>query len=416
VSTQEIVDVESASGRRLGGVSRTWIEVLVAVLIVVHSSRALHSNYAMFGLIADGRLTSLGRLIWPTLALASVVAVLRRPWLVRRSLEPLVVAAIGLLCISVVWSVDAPKTLYQVIVLVSVLACAWFLSIVFGRDEGVALVSNVLGVVCAVNVAAVLLGINNGIGTTTGYFEHKNIFGLVAAVSVLVAVARRVGGHDRSRIVVLIAGVSAVALFLSGSRTSQFGAVFVLLMFGFISLRRRNQTMAIALVAPAIAAYAVVLRAAGGVAAVLTASGKSSDLTGRTDVWGQVWTLVVERPITGWGYLAYWRDTGFGASGRSGFEEFGLRSAHNGYLEAALGAGVLAGAVVALVLIVLTVRSYRRLVGGISGAVAAALFGVALFTALVNLSETLFPATTRTLLTLLIAMFSAGPMMRDRST
>jgi exopolysaccharide production protein ExoQ len=393
-------------------VHRTRIEVVLAVAILIESSRAAHNWYPLVGLISDGKLTSLGRLVWPMCALGSGIAIFRRPWLDRRSLDPLMVVTIALLSASFLWSVDATKTLYQAIVLFSLAVCGAFLAIAFTRRELVALVSNTLGVVCAANVIAILAGVNFGEGTTTGFFEHKNILGLVAAVALLVNVAR-VATADRSRLVVLSTAFSAIALSLSGSRTSQFGTALALITIGFITIRRHHQLVAFALLAPMTALYALGMRATGGFAAILTASGKSSDLTGRTEIWSEVTRLIGERPIVGWGFLAYWRDAGFG-EGRSGFEEFGLRSAHSGYLEVGLGAGTLALALLVVTLITLLVRSYRRCAEPAPPAIDYALFGLALFTATVNVSETLFPATTRTILTLLLFAFSASPTMRER--
>jgi O-antigen ligase len=33
---------------------------------------------------------------------------------------------------------------------------------------------------------------------------------------------------------------------------------------------------------------------------------KSSTLTGRTDIWGEVIKLASERPVVGWGWISYW--------------------------------------------------------------------------------------------------------------
>lgn len=393
-------------------VPRHWLETVLAVVILIESSRSMHGWYSMIGLISDGKLTSLGRMVWPVLALSSGFAVLRRPWLIRRTLDPLLVVMVAILSVSFLWSVDATKTLYQAIVLVSVGVCGAFLAIAFTRRQAVEFVANTLGVICIVNVLGILAGANAGDGTTTGYFEHKNILGLVAGVALLVNVSR-IATKDRSRVVVVLTFASAAALFLSGSKTSQFGVVLALIAIAFIAVKRHHQLAALAMLAPSIGIYWLALRATGGVAAILTASGKSSDLTGRTEIWSEVTRLIAERPVVGWGYLAYWRDAGFG-DGRSGFEEFGLRSAHSGYLEAGLGAGVFAGALLVVTLLTLIVRGYRNCSRPIARSIDYSLFAIALFTATVNISETLFPATTRTLLTLLLFAFSAGPMMRER--
>ena len=393
---------------------RSRLETVLAILILLESMRALQNWYPTVGLIADGKLTNLGRLIWPGFAAASVFSVFRRPWLVRRSLDPLALITISVLSVSFLWSVDPVKSLYQAIVFSGVVASAWFLSIAYSRREVVVLASNTVTAVCAVNVAAILLGIESGSGQTTGFFEHKNILGLAAAVGVLLSVARLTSGERRfdARLALFLA---AVALFLSGSRTSQFGTLVVVMFVTFIAVRRRSQPAAFALAPPMVVLLVLALRATGGVSSLLVASGKSSDLTGRTEIWAKVTSLIAERPVVGWGYLAYWRDEGFAGGGQSGFEEFGLRSAHSGYLETALGAGIIGGTLVAILLISFIVRGYRGSSVPSPTSSAVALACIALFTAVVNVSETLFPATTRTLLTLLLLTLSAGPRMRESS-
>lgn len=392
---------------------RTWPEVVLAIAILIESSRAMHIWYPAVGLIANDEVTTLGRLTWPVFALGSCVAIFRRPWLERRSLDPLMVATVALLSASFLWSLDGPKTLYQAIIFCCLGASGAFLAIAFSRDELVALVANTLGVICIVNVAGILIGVDDGFGTTTGFFEHKNILGIVSAAGLLCNVAR-IAACERGRLPYVFAAATAAALLLSGAKTALFGLLLAQLWTGFIAVRRHHQLAALALLAPAFGVYALAMRATGGFAAILAASGKSSDLTGRTDIWAEVTRRIGERPVVGWGYLAFWRDEGFDG-GPSGHEMFGLRHAHNGYLDAALGAGVLAGVLLAVTLLAMVVRSYRRCVAHPSS-IDFALFGMALFTATVNVSETLFPATTRTLLTLLLFALAAGPTMREHDT
>jgi exopolysaccharide production protein ExoQ len=388
--------------------TRTRWENLLGLLILFEAARVLYYVYPALGLIADDRFTNLGRLIWPCLAAASMYAILRRPWTERRSLDPLVVVPILMISASFIWSVDSFRTLYQSIVLTAALVCGLYLSIAYRRRELVSLVSNALGIVIAINVVAAIAGVNSGPKQTTGFFEHKNILGPVAAIALILFLARIASG-ERHRLVWLGTAATGIALFMSGSRTSQCAAFIVLMVAAFVAVRRQSQAAALAFTPPILAMFAVVLRIAGGTEAIFEAGGKSSDLTGRTDIWATVASLIAERPIAGWGYVAYWRDEGFANGGRSGFQEFGLRSAHNGYLEAALGAGLLAGALVAICLLTLTVRGYRRSTISSPRASDVALGALGLFGLIANLSEAIFPASTLVLLTILIVALSAGP-------
>ena len=151
----------------------------------------------------------------------------------------------------------------------------------------------------------------------------------------------------------------------------------------------------------------------GGAGAIFEASGRDSDLTGRTENWDIVVTLVQRRPLLGWGYLVYWRDEGF-VGGSSGFERFGLRSAHSGYLEVALGAGVVASLVVVLTLLHLMIVGYRRLFSRGGHVADAGLVAVAVLTMFLNISESLFPSSVWTLPTLLLLVLGARSAGRSR--
>ena len=123
--------------------------------------------------------------------------------------------------------------------------------------------------------------------------------------------------------------------------------------------------------------------------------------------------MIQSRPLLGWGYLAYWRDEGF-AGGASGFEEFGVRSAHSGYLEVALGAGVVASFLVLLTLVHLIAVGHRRFSvnGGRPGAVA--LVAIAVMTIVLNISESLFPSSVTPLPMLLLLVLAARATSRGQ--
>lgn len=391
--------------------SRTRWETLLGLLILLESGRIIHYAYPTLRLANDNGLTTYGRLVWPCLAAASIYSIMRRPWLERRSVEPLVLIPIVLISASVMWSVDPLRSLNQSIILSAAVACGSFLSIAYRGRELIVLSSNTVGIVCAVNVLAAFAGVNNGTLQTTGFFEHKNTFGTVAAVGLILFLAR-LAARDRGRAVPAGLAVTTIALFMSGSRTSQLAGLVVALFAAFLAVRRRSQREAFALAVPMVALFTTLFLATGGVDTIFLALGKSSDLTGRTDVWPVLMSLIGERPALGWGYVAYWRDDGFAEGIRSGFEEFGLRSAHNGYLETALGAGLLTAAILTAGLVTLTLRGYRGSTMSSPRSADVALAGTGLYCIVANLSESIYPSSH--LVFVIVVALSAAPRMRAR--
>ena len=75
------------------------------------------------------------------------------------------------------------------------------------------------------------------------------------------------------------------------------------------------------------------------------------------EIWKQVWRFILQRPILGWGYAAFWR----GIEGQS-FEvvaamRFIVFHAHNGFLEIWLELGILGLALFTLSYL----RAWRKL-------------------------------------------------------
>jgi len=63
-------------------------------------------------------------------------------------------------------------------------------------------------------------------------------------------------------------------------------------------------------------------------------------LTGRTDLWFYVLDAIREKPLFGWGYMAFWTPDGTSATYIQNQIRWPAPNAHNGYLELALGLGL----------------------------------------------------------------------------
>jgi O-antigen ligase len=384
----------------------TWAVALTTAILLL-AGRAVHLAFPTLGLVADDRLTPAGRALWPVLALLAGLAVLRVPAARRARLDPWVALTLAVVVATPLWSVDAARSAYQSLVLVCVAVCAWFLATVVRREALVDVTTWVLGAVCVVNAAVIPFGVGRrDDAASIAFFEHKNLLGSVAAMLLVLVVARLVA-RDRSTTSLVLAVVAMATLALSGSRAGQVAAVVAVGTMVLVALWRRVPQLAVGAAFLGGALLVVVVSVAGGVEGLVRASGRDPDLTGRTGIWTGVAHLVRERPLQGWGFLAFWRDGPFATEGPSGFARFGLRSAHNGYLEVALGAGIVAAILVVVTLVVIGARAARRFVGAGRDMVALALVGTVVFAGVVNVAESFFPASTFTLPTLLVVALSA---------
>ena len=70
---------------------------------------------------------------------------------------------------------------------------------------------------------------------------------------------------------------------------------------------------------------------------------KSSDLTGRTDIWAEVIRLARERPVAGWGWISYWYPNVHPFDNHSAFVKGGVQllQAHDAWLDVWFQLGVI---------------------------------------------------------------------------
>ena len=99
-----------------------------------------------------------------------------------------------------------------------------------------------------------------------------------------------------------------------------------------------------------VAGFAVTLTGVGP-GNVLWLMGRSSDMTGRTELWNAVVGAIMQKPLLGFGFSGFWRGASAGSETVQGQIGWTPAYSHNGYLEVALSLG-LVGLFLAIVLLV----------------------------------------------------------------
>jgi exopolysaccharide production protein ExoQ len=118
------------------------------------------------------------------------------------------------------------------------------------------------------------------------------------------------------------------------------------------------------------APFAVLFLGAG--AALITALGRSSTLSGRTDIWEKVVPLV-PNPLLGAGFESFW--LGKRLETMQGGLAFPLNEAHNGFLETYINLGWIG----VLLLVLLLIIGYRNIIACYRRDPEAGAFRLALF-------------------------------------
>jgi exopolysaccharide production protein ExoQ len=286
--------------------------------------------------------------------LAFVLGGYRQVWSVlRRNL--LVPAILSLAVCSALWSPSPTITLQMCIQVGLCTLFACYLSARYTTDRLMQLLI-FMGVIAALlNVLFALAlpryGIFQGYagGAWQGICSHKNTLGI--SMAFLLTPVFFTGAYDRNRKI----AYSALLLFLiykSQSRGAWFDTAGMLLFVAGLVLVRRIRTRELAplvLIAAAAVAATVVL-AVHYWPLLATHMGKSSSMSGRTEIYAEVLRSIVKHPVLGYGFGAFWYP------GNPEFQRISLALrwpnvgyAENGILELALQTGLLGvGIVVAM--------------------------------------------------------------------
>jgi exopolysaccharide production protein ExoQ len=263
--------------------------------------------------------------------------VLRRNW----SLVVLVLFAL----LSSLWA-DMPDLVFRKAIGVfgtTLLGIA--LAVRFSFQDQLRILSWLFRIIAVLSLVCILLLPSYGIskeGEWQGIFEYKNALGSMMALSILVEWQRPAGGRTSKILKIFAVLLSAVLLRFSDSITPALAIIAALLLieiYKFATLRHRIPLYAFSLaIAIVVAAGVMVLTANSD--SVAGAVGRSSNLTGRTEIWSAVVSVIPKRPILGYGYSGFW----LGASPESIAINQVMRGwvmySHNGYLEMQLNLGV----------------------------------------------------------------------------
>jgi O-antigen ligase len=222
------------------------------------------------------------------------------------------------------------------------------LAVRLSLEEQLRLLSWLFRIIAVLSLACIILFPSYGIsdwvenhGEWRGIFSHKNGLGNMMALSVLVEWQLTADTRFSKCVRRLALLLSGVLLIFSGSVTSIFaliGSLLFIEIFEFAAKRLRIPLYAIVLGAVLIVASGVTVLIMD-TQGVTSALGRSSDLTGRTEIWSWVLSYIPDRPVLGYGFSGFWN----GASPESAVVDRAMGTmimySHNGYLEILLTLG-----------------------------------------------------------------------------
>jgi O-antigen ligase len=350
---------------------RLWDRAFLAFVIALATS-------ALLPLLRTGPATSgatdvqdagSSQLIWIAVYAVGLVLLIRQR--VRLGdlarANPAVVVVCVLALASATWSDVAEITLREAVALALTTALGAYLSSRFSVEElGGVLAWTLLGIAAASAAFAIFrpqYGLDHVRGDAwRGVFTTKNELGRVMALGAVVWAARALTLRGHLIVSVLAAAFCAVVAEQSQSRTALVALALFALLFLFLPAFRAHYSIAV----PAASLFGLVAIAGGywlyeSADAVLASFGTDATFTGRGRIWEAVWTMIGERPITGYGFGAFWR----GIEGPSAYVWSVVGTtpphAHSGLLDLWLQLGV-AGAIAGLAVVAMALaRAWRSL-------------------------------------------------------
>lgn len=145
-------------------------------------------------------------------------------------------------------------------------------------------------------------------GRIQGLPGNANLLAMVALLAaVAVAIQLAEGRMRRTRAVGWLVVATVVFLLTRSSTVVVAAAVVAVVLVLALWIRRtpteRRTPRYLAITGAAVVVVAVGVAARGALTGLL---GKSADLTGRGEIWGQVQGLIDQHPVLGWGWIGYW--------------------------------------------------------------------------------------------------------------
>ena len=230
-------------------------------------------------------------------------------------------------------------------------------------------------------------------GDWHGLYDHKSRAGPMMVIFLFVGLfllreGRRVPG-------LVLAAAAAFFLLFTGAKQPIALLPFVLAL-SFVAARLRSPAALLVALPGLLLLYNLLLVGSAVVPAIAAIDATVvSDLTftDRSGIWRYAIDHLLQRPVTGWGYFAFWNTGHTLFSGIGGPDGYAAQAshAHNSYLDLALTTGLPGLALALWAVVILPIRDYARARSDPARASLATLFfQIWMFCVFCGAMETLF--------------------------
>ena len=312
----------------------------------------------------------LARLLWyPGYLAVLALAIRALPQVIRlAAFNPLLIMCVLICGISYMWSIDPGITLRRS---VAVLVTTLFGLVLAARYDWNGMVQRLAACFAALAILSLIIplvlpeyGVMQEIhvGAWRGAWVEKNYMGGFMAKGIIVMLCAFAMRPDRFWIWLPFCALCFFLVLMSTSKTALLVALIGIGGFIFLRLYRRYTFVRPILVL-------TVLVVLGTIVGMLVFApdftfgliGKERTLTGRTDIWAGLIESIKLKPWLGNGYGVYWKDP-LGPSYYVRLQlEWGIPSAHNGWIETWLSIGALGVGTFAVLFLLTVILAFDRL-------------------------------------------------------
>ena len=198
-------------------------------------------------------------------------------------------------------------------------------------------------------------------GRIQGIVGNANHLGFLALLGVLVFAIELADRRRRKSVAIGWLAISVVVLVFTRSATVTVALVGTAVIIGVVLLLRRRDSPRARAVTYASLGAVLALGAAAVIAfpaAIIGALGRSTDLTGRVEIWQSVTALAQQRPVLGWGWVSYWVPWAPPFDDLAFSNKVRMLQAHNAWLDLWLQVGIVGAVIFAALVISTLARSW----------------------------------------------------------
>jgi O-antigen ligase len=260
---------------------------------------------------------------------------------------PALPALLVFACLSGLWAESPDLVARRAISLVGTSLFGVVLAVHLTFAQQLKLLRGVFRLAAALSLAILIVAPSHGMandfgsGAARGIFTHKNLFGAAMALGFLVEWHSPDENYLPRACKLVSLCAYAVLLVLSHSVTSIVtvaSTLLILWLFETLHNRYRLPLSALLLFVAGLAVCALVFGIdAGSFTQIL---GRSSDLTGRTELWKAVGSMILTHPMLGFGFSGFWGGASSESISVENYVGWSPTYSHNGYLEIMLSLGV----------------------------------------------------------------------------